>query len=414
MGCWLSDILARRRNLRAHFWQTAANYIQQGFALAFGILLARLLSPAEFGEFAFITATLALSMLPSTWSLAPQVLAEISQRPSVASDALRFAWRILLLRAVCAGAGCLWLFAEAGANSAAIGVVVAVPMIFSDLLSVMGASLEGRGQFAQNFWSAVLTVLLFLGISIPAALLQAGVWALALPSIPLLIAQFLLFKQWSGLSLRPHFPPSGHSYFRAAFPLWVANTGEQAMMRADKLLLGIFSTPEALGNYNRAFNYAPLSARLLNSFLTNPTVSALANSSNGAAYKQIVWHTSLLLTCGGSLNFILWWFFAGQIVPFLFGDQWIDAVPVFEAMAPLGLVLSFAYLPTAVLLAKKRYTILAWGRTITLAIFLLVVVLASSTLDASSMAWILQGALALQGIILWLGAFAAGTQSEYE
>ena len=397
-------IRATRHNVRAHFWQTAANYVQQGLGVAFGIILARLLDPADFGHFAFASATIGLFVLPAGWSLAPQIVSESAGNPLIVSDALRFSTKIVFARIVLVGIGSGWLFWKEGGLMGWLGVGIAVPLALAEFVAVLRASLEAQGQFKGNFFDSILTVVVTMGIAIPAALAGAGVWALVLPGFPLLLCQLWLFCKMTGLGLRPEHPASGKSYFHSGLALWISGTCEQALMRVDKFILGKFSTPDALGNYNRAFNYAPLSARILNSLLTNPTVTALARSPDSAAQKKLLLRTSAILAVGGLANFALWWWFADPIVPLLFGKQWREAIPVFQAMAPMGLVISFAYLPTTVLLVQRRYALLAWGRVFILLVFVAGTLAMAHYLDAVRMAWLFQVALVVQGIFFLLSA----------
>ena len=73
-------------------------------------------------------------------------------------------------------------------------------------------------------------------------------------------------------------------------------------------------------------------------------------------------------------------------------------------MAPMGLVISFAYLPTTVLLVQRRYALLAWGRVFILLLFVAGTLAMAHYLDAVRMAWLFQAALVVQGIFFLLSA----------
>lgn len=396
-------MLGRRHTVRAHFWQSLANYTQQASGLVLGVVLARILSPENFGEFAYATAVVGLFLLPASWSLAPQVVSEIAVRPEVANDALWVTRRIVLARSALAVAACVFLAATLGARAASLGAVIAVPQAGAEFVAVMRATLEGRGQFKVNFYDSLLTAGCTALFALPAAWLGAGTWALALPALPLIAGQLWLYTKCSGTGLAALAPYSGRSYFRSGFTLWVASMGEGALFRADKFLLGKYSSMSGLGDYNRAFNYTPLSARVMNSLLTNPTVAGLAKTSDPAARARLIGKSAALLFAGGALNFALFWWFSGPLVPWVFGPQWVSAVPVFEAMAPMSLAMSLAYLPTTIVLAERKYALLATVRVVSLAAFLVCAALLRSQLDAVHMAWLVQGSLALQGVLLVAG-----------
>lgn len=406
----LRDILARRQNVRAHFWQTCANYTQQVSGLAIGVILARLLEPAAFGEFAYAMATVGLCLLPATWSLAPQIVSEYTTHPGIVSDALWISRRIFFARAALAALACAYLFFARGATACALGAIVALPQVGGEFIAVLRACLEGQGQFKVNFFDSVLTAAATALLSVPAAWFGAGTWALALPTIPLFLAQMVLFTRSSGRGIMPSQPRSDRSYARSGNALWLGSISEGALFRADKFLLGQYSTMSVLGDYNRAFNYAPLSARALNSLLTNPTVAGLSLAGSSTARAKLLVRASLLLLAGGAANFALWWWFADPLVPWIFGPQWAPAIPAFRAMAPMSLALSFAYLPTAAALARRDYNKLAFARTASLVTFLAAGLWWRHCLSATLIAWLLQAALALQGSILLL----PGRQTRHE
>ena len=61
--------------MRAHFWQTLANYTQHIGGIALGVVLARILQPSDFGKFAFAQSVVLLAQLPASWNIAQVLLA---------------------------------------------------------------------------------------------------------------------------------------------------------------------------------------------------------------------------------------------------------------------------------------------------------------------------------------------------
>ena len=399
----IRETFARRHNVRAHFWQTCANYTQQISGLIFGVLLARLLTPADFGEFAYATAVVGLFLLPASWSLAPQVVSEAHENSQIVDDALWVSWRIIFARLALAASACLFLGVSRSPASGFLGMLIAIPLVGGELVAILRASLEGAGVFKFNLYDALLATLITATIGLPAAWLGAGVWSRAAPNITLFAIQILLFTRCTGRGLKPEQPKSDRRYFRSGSALWIASLGEGILFKADKFLLGNFSSLTAVGDYNRAFNYAPLSARALNSLLTNPTVAALVHAGNDTGRRRLLTKSAGLLLAGGILNWILLWWFSAPIVPALFGPQWRSAIPVFEAMAPMSLAMSFAYLPTALALASRNYNTLAAARVVSLTAFLCAALWLGPMMTAVKMAWILQWALGLQGVLLIVG-----------
>ena len=396
------SMLAKRHNVRAHFWQSCSNYTQQVSGLFLSILLARLLVPADFGEFAYAGAVLMLFMLPATWSLSPQVVAEVRFHPEIINDALHYSRIFVTPRIILAACGCIFLFVTKGWHLGLIGLILAIPLVGGDFISVLRAGLEGQGAFKANFFDSLLTASSTAAISIPAAICGMGVWSLALPAVPLFIAQAILYSLMSGFSFRPRAPITQRSYFRSGTALWLCACGESALLRSDKFLLGQSAGMNSLGDYNRAFNFSPLAARALNSLLTSATVASLTAVSDRPSQRKLLAKSGFLLVLAGSANFVLWWFFADPLVPLLFGSQWQSAIPVFEAMAPLSLAISVAYLPTTLAMAQRAYAQLAAVRILTLFGFIIMVLVLNDRMSGVLMAWLLQLTLVAQGVGLAL------------
>src|SRR5437870_308078 len=87
-----------RPTLRSHIWQSLANYTQQGFGLIFGIILARLLTPRDFGAYGFALATVFLALLPAMWTVAPTLVADAGRTPELHPIAAGFTWSITVVR----------------------------------------------------------------------------------------------------------------------------------------------------------------------------------------------------------------------------------------------------------------------------------------------------------------------------
>lgn len=396
------SMLARRHNVRAHFWQSCSSYTQQISGLVLSVLLARLLVPEDFGRFAYVSAVLSLFLLPASWSLSPQIVAEMRTHPEIVNDALHYSRILFIPRSFLAAIACAFLFATKGGDEALMGLVLSIPLVGHEFLGVIRSAMEGQGEFRLNFFDSLATATASAFISVPAAWLGAGVWALVLPSLPLFAIQIVLFTRLSGIRLKPTSPRSGRNYFQSATKLWLAGASDTALLRADKFLLGKFAGMAPLGDYNRAFNFSPVAARALNSFLAAPTISALTRSSRNEDKRTLIHKSSLLLAVAGVTNFIVWWFFSDPLVPWIFGPQWTNAIPVFEAMAPLSLAMSCAYLPTTMAFAQRAYGRLAIIRATSLLAFLGAALWMGGQLSAVSMAWLLQATLGAQGLLLFL------------
>ena len=394
--------LARRHNVRAHFWQSLANYSQQGFGLVLGVVLSRLLNPEDFGTFAYINAVVGLCLFPISWSLAGQIVPENHKNPFISSDALYLAWRILPLKFIFAFSVACFFGITRGLEFFIIALLVSTPLVLSDFTSIPRALLEAQGRFEINFLDSLLT---FVMIAFPGVLLAyygGGVWALVAPALPLTVFQIIIFSKFAKISLHSPQTSSGKSYWKSIAALWFYGAGDQVLSRADKFFLGKSSSLAEVGDYNRALNYGPISSRLLSSLVSNPTVAALSKGQDKASKQRLIVKSGSLLVIGGGLNFFVLFWFSEDLVPLIFGDQWRNAIPVFEAFAPMSLVLAVVNLPIAIALSKQRYVEVGISRFASVLIFMLVCLTFQKHINSVTMAILLQCAILIQLPILWI------------
>jgi O-antigen/teichoic acid export membrane protein len=393
--------LRERHTLRAHFWQSLANYTQQGFGLVFGVILARILAPADFGAYAFALATVALCLLPAMWSLAPTLVADAGRTPNLHQTAVRFAWSIGAVRLIITGSIATWFFATARQTTGWLCLLIGLTESFRELNNVQKGVLEGAGRFEPNFVSAIANMLFSMIGVIPIALLFRGPYVLVLPGLGMLVTDFMIYRYFSGRSV---FVKPGwvipREFFHSGFWLWLNAMAEIGLARFDKWFVGGFRGDAALGHYNRAFGYAPLAFLTLNSFATNPTVSGLARCETGSARLRLFLRTAAILITGGIINWLLFFTFSREIVLLVFGPQWYPTIPIFRAFASLSLAYAIAYLPITALYAQKRFREVAIVRTSMLFVFVAVLFACRESASAIVVAWLLQGLLIIQGIVL--------------
>lgn len=404
MASFLRSVRSRlreRHTLRAHFWQSLANYTQQGFGLFFGVVLARILSPADFGTYAFALATTVLCLLPAMWSLAPILLADSGRTANLHHIAAGFAWGVAAVRLAITGLVVIWFFLAGSKTIAGLCLLSGFMESFRELNNVQKGTLEGAGRFEPNFLSVVANMLFCIIVVIPLAFVYGGPYVLTLPGLGMLFTDFIIYRYCTGRSVlvRPRWDVP-REFFRNGFWLWLNAISELGSLRVDKWFVGNFRGETALGHYNRAFGYAPLSHMVLNSFVSNPTVVGFARCETGASRLRLLRRTALVLFAGTTVNWVVFFFFSRPIVLFLFGPQWKDSIPLFQAFASLSLAYAIAYLPIMAMYAQKRYKETAITRACLLFVFVVILVIFRARLSPIMVAWLFQAMFVAQGIVL--------------
>jgi PST family polysaccharide transporter len=393
--------LRERHTLRAHAWQSLAFYTQQGFGLIFGIIMSRLLTPDDFGAFGFAAASVFLALLPATWSLAPTLVTDAGITPSLHRVAVGFAWCVVFVRLGIIAILSSWFFLHGQNQTAVLCLIAGFTESWRELNSVQRAYLEGKGNFKPNFISGVAGIAFCLGVVVPLAFLGCGPFTLALSGIGSIFIDFAIYRYFSGKSIfvKPVWNIGNH-VFKKGFWLWLVSASEVALMRLDSWFLGKFRGDQVLGNYNRAFGYAPISHLVLSSLMSNPTVLGLSRCDTAAARLRLLRKTGAIVFAGAIMNWVIFYFFSKQIVPFVFGPKWNGAVPVFEAFASLSIAYAIAYLPITLMLAARRYRELAFVRVVSVALFACALFFVPGTRSATSVAWLVQATWLVQGLAL--------------
>ena len=181
--------------MRAHLWQSLANYTQQGFGLLLGLILARLLQPEDFGAFGFAAASVLLALLPATWSLAPTLIMDAAAAPAFYATAAAFGWCVVFVRLAIVAGLVTWFYLSGQHQTALLCLLCGIIESWKEPNTVQRAYLEGQGNFKPNLISALLGVVFCLGVVVPVALfLRGGPFTLVHPGLGVACKDFFLYR----------------------------------------------------------------------------------------------------------------------------------------------------------------------------------------------------------------------------
>ncbi len=398
----LYETVRARPTVRSHIWQTLANYLQQGFGLLLSIFMARILMPSDFGDFAYVAATVLLCFLPASWSLTLLILADGGRSSDLFRRILGMSWMIIGTKALILGGLVGWLLYSQSWQLALLAFLFGAPEALREIVYANKAWLEAGGNFKPNSITAGITAAIVVVTMIPAALWGCGSASLAIPGIVSLLSDFFVFRHYGRKELwAPIEWTALKNLLGSGFWIWLGTISDIGIFRLDKWFVGHFTGSETLGHYNRAFNFAPLSQLALGSFLVNPTTSALVRSENQSQRRRLFLKTTALVSSGAIVNWAIWWFYAPQLVPFIFGNQWEESIPFFKLFSVLSGCYVLYMLPATVLYSFHRYRELAIVRLLAFSMFLGLLIVGRDSLTPGQVGWLLQWTLAAQGVVLF-------------
>lgn len=401
--------LGRRKTVRAHVWQSIATYGQQGMGLVLGVILARILTPQDFGEYGFAFATVSLVLLPVSWNISALLLADAGRTPRLIAEVMSFAWLFAGLKILLTLILVATLWAIDRPTTASLAGLIGLAQAMRDPIYVPMYDLQGRGEFKYNAYAEAIVFPLCFLTAIPAGLAHWGPFALVLPGFVGLFGYLIMFSRagrhipWPRIDPRNVFAHMSHGFW-----LWLNGIAEVAYSKIDTWFIGRNMGMSALGFYTRAYNYGPVALLVLNSLMRNPTMVAFSRAKTWAETRRLLAKTTIFLSVGGVLNFLGLFYLADPLVVWVFGEQWRPAIPLFRALAGFSLSSALFWIPLNLLFAHRRYRAVAVVRILGGAMLVAILFGFASSMTLERICWLVQLLLLAQGAVLWpIGVLAA-------
>ncbi|MCR4513037.1 lipopolysaccharide biosynthesis protein [Aeromicrobium sp. 50.2.37] len=301
------------------------------------IVLARILSPADFGLFALVLVVVNAGELVRDFGLthaaiqAEYISDEQKSRLYWYGIGIGVAFTMVML-ALSPVVARVVSHPEALAISCAMSAI----FILNSSQAQHQAQLARSSRFGTLAFTEVLAQLSGMIVAVALAVAGAGVWSLVGQALTASLVQTLLRSALSGW--RPYRPRRGGESVREFLLFGRDVSASQAVSfvatNADTVALGLSTSPTALGYYNRGYQFASLPLNQALVPLTNvalPTFARARSDEQNAIRVISRVHLSLnLVVCSAMLSFAL---LADPLVRLLLGDTWLPTITVFALLA---------------------------------------------------------------------------------
>jgi O-antigen/teichoic acid export membrane protein len=301
------------------------------------VILARLLSPKDFGLVGMVTAFTGVLMLFRDFGLSSAAV----QRTTVTGEQISTLFWINVLIGVVLG---LVALAMAPAIAAfyhepqlfGVTAVLAVGFLFNALGTQHSALLQREMRFTALAVINVVSLTVGTAIAIYGAKAGYGYWALVSMTVtsPIIAAIGLwLTTGWvpgmprkrAGISSMIHF---GGSLTLIGLLVYVG-------YNADKVMIGRFWGADAIGIYGRAYQIVNIPTENLNSAVGEVAFSALSRLQDDPVRLRSYFLKGFSLVLGLTLPItIACALFADDVVFVFLGPQWKDAGTIIRLLAP--------------------------------------------------------------------------------
>jgi PST family polysaccharide transporter len=301
------------------------------------VILARLLSPKDFGLVGMVTAFTGVLMLFRDFGLSSAAV----QRTTVTEEQIStLFWINMLIGAV------LGLLALAMAPAIAafyhepqlfgVTAVLAVGFLFNALGTQHSALLQRQMRFTALAVINVVSLTVGTAIAICGAKAGYGYWALVSMTVtPPIIAAIGLWLTTGWVPGMPRKRTGIRSMIHFGGSLTLIGLLVYLGYNADKVMIGRFWGADAIGIYGRAYQIVNIPTENLNSAVGEVAFSALSRLQDDPVRLRNYFLKGFSLVLGLTLPItIACALFADDVVFVFLGSQWKDAGTIIRLLAP--------------------------------------------------------------------------------
>ncbi len=325
----------RAKTIRSGAWTVAGQAGKSLLQIASILVLARLLSPADFGLIGMAAAVTGFIAMFQDLGLS---LATVQREDITHAQISNLFWinlglgaATMLLTAAIAPV-LAWYYGEPRLNL--IGLALAGAFLFGGLSSQHAALLKRQMRFGALTAIELSSTLAGIGTAVALAVLNLGYWALVGQRI--ITMAVAAAGSWALCGWRPDLPRRGPKIgdlIAFGGNLTGFSVINYFARNLDQVLLGRYYGPAAVGLYQKAYDMMLIPLRQINepvSSIAIPVLSRLADQPERyrRAYFRLL-EKILLVTMPMSAFMIMT---SDWLVLLVLGEQWIDAGTIFAAL----------------------------------------------------------------------------------
>jgi O-antigen/teichoic acid export membrane protein len=324
------------RTVRGIGWSATSQIAQLLITILISAILARLLTPSDFGLIAMVVVFSNFVAIFSGFGLTSAIV----QKKEVSDEALSSSFWInvglgaLLTMALAASAPLIAAFYSQPRLTPLV-VFISTTFFIASFGSVQRALLTRR----MNFKALAVIDICAIGISGPIAVFLAfsgyGVWSLAWYTV--LSSVFTVVFTWIVARWVPHFL-LGLQHMKGLLRFGANLTGFSLVnyfaLNMDNLLVGRFLGSAALGFYNLAFNLLVFPASNISSVVGRVMFPALSIIQHDKQLVRDAYVTANRYIAAISFPLMIWVLVtAPQLIRVIYGPKWIPVIPLVQIFA---------------------------------------------------------------------------------
>lgn len=347
----------KEKTVNGVVWSAVEQFSNQGVQFFLSLVLARLLSPADYGVLGMIAVFGAICQTTAECGLGNALVRKQDRNESDKTTAFCFNVCVAIL-------GYLVMYILAPTIALFFKMPVVCPLlrvtafsfVFYSFGIVQQAQFTARIDFKTQMRISLSSTIFSGIIGIILAYKGFGVWALAFQAVILSFSKMLLL--WIVGDWRPKEKFSRDSFkylFGYGSKLWLNNLIDTTYNNLTTLVIGKMYTPAQLGIYSRGVQYANLPADSITSIIQRVTFPVLSKIQNDTErlkhdYRRLLKMAAYIVTPIMFLIFSV----AHPLVIFTISDKWAGCIPILQIMCLSKFLIPIQYLNSNLLLIKGR------------------------------------------------------------
>lgn len=325
--------LGRKETVTSVFWKFFEKCGSQVVSLVVQIVLARLLSPSDYGALAVMVVfvNVANVFVQSGFATSLIQAPKIDEEHLSSAFWLSFGVSVILYILIWLASPLVAGFYELPAITNALRVLsLAIPI--GSLTSIYIALISRRMQFKKFFLATILSVIASGAAGIMAALFGLGLWALVLQQLVFAVVDCVALG--AQIDWRPCFVFSSRKaseLFSFGWKLLVSGLIETGYQSLSDLLIGKQFSASNLGMVSQGKKIPMTLGNALDGSIQPVMLSAVARVQDDVDYVKRLVRRALKTSTFVILPAMMMFGVAAEpIVRLLFGEKWLPCVPFFQ------------------------------------------------------------------------------------
>tara|TARA_B100000700_G_scaffold208878_1_gene229640 strand:+ start:395 stop:1849 length:1455 start_codon:yes stop_codon:yes gene_type:complete len=344
------------RTVSAIAWVGSLQVLSQLLNFLVGIILARLLTPSDFGLVALVLVVVGFSQLLTDFGLSSAVIQkkEISQTQVYSCFVVSSLIGLVLSFVMAASSTAIANF-YGDTRLVIISLALAPVFVINAMTSIPKAILV---RDLRNKLVSIVEMFATLSGAATALFMAAsdyGFWSLVVQQLVYACSKCLLILYLSHLKISSISFQSVKELFGFSINVFFTQFIQQVSLQSDKVILGKYLSPLEVGFYSRAYQLTSFPIRNIATVIASVMFPSLSKIQNDVVKVREVYFKSIGVI--GTITFPLMIGLASLAEPlinFLLGEQWLAMTTYFEFFSLIGMIVCIATITGSFYLSQGK------------------------------------------------------------